>query len=173
MPPNVEHSWIIESPAKSHQADGFDCGKEPLNAFIRKYAALNQHLGISRTYVAARSGGAAVEGYYCLSSGAVAFEHIPADLTRGLPKYPNPVGHLGKLAVAKHCQGKGLGEILLLDALARIAQAADLIGICAVEVFAKDDDAKRFYRKYGFTELKDDRLHLYLPMRIVRKLRLA
>jgi hypothetical protein len=41
------------------------------------------------------------------------------------------------------------------------------VGIYAVEVLAIDDDAKRFYVKYGFVPLADGHLHLYLPRRMI------
>ena len=70
-------------------------------------------------------------------------------------------------------QGQGLGEHLLIDALARILRAADEIGIHAVEVIAINAGAQQFYRKYGFTALADDQRHLYLPLAVLRKLGLV
>jgi len=62
---------------------------------------------------------------------------------------------------------------LLLDALRRIEHAASVIGIHAVEVIAIDESARRFYLKYGFTELSNDRLHLYVSLKTIRSLRLT
>ena len=81
-----------------------------------------------------------------------------------------PVAHLGRLAVDAGAQGHGLGETLLMDALARVVGAADSIGIHAVEVVTIDEDAKRFYLKYGFTELLDDPHHLYISIKTLRDL---
>ena len=81
--------------------------------------------------------------------------------------------HLGRLAVDLRSQGKGLGELLLIDALKRVTLAAEQLGIYAVEVRALNDSARRFYLKYGFTPLLDDELHLYLSMKTIRKLRLS
>jgi len=63
-----------------------------------------------------------------------------------------------------------LGPRLLMDALAKIVAAADSIGIHAVEVVAIDENAARFYLKYGFTALLDDPHHLYISIRTLRKL---
>ena len=97
------------------------------------------------------------------------FDEIPE---KRLPRYPIPVVHLGRLAVDMRYQGKGLGEFLLMDALRRTQLVSEQIGVYAVEVRAIDEAARQFYLKYGFTELKDDKLHLYLPISVIRKLSL-
>jgi ribosomal protein S18 acetylase RimI-like enzyme len=171
--PEQEFKWAIEKLSARHDKAAFDCGKEPLNDFLKKYAGQNQKRGISQTYVAVKPDSRRVEGYYTISSGAVQFANIPDDARKGLPRYPVPVAHLGRLAVDKGAQGRGLGPLLLLNAMERIIRAADSIGIYAVEVWAKDDDAQRFYVKYGFVQLLDDPLHLYIAIRTVRKLGLA
>jgi GNAT superfamily N-acetyltransferase len=151
----------------------FDCGKAPLNDFLRKYAGQNQKLGVSQTYVAVRPGSRVVHGYYAISSGSAEFANIQESARKGLPRYPVPVAHLGRLAVGLTAQGKGLGRLLLLDAMERIIRAADSIGIHAIEVWAKDEDARRFYAKYGFAQLLDDPFHLYISIQTVRKLDLT
>lgn len=62
--------------------------------------------------------------------------------------------------------------MLLVDALKRAAQASEQLGIYAVEVRALNENARRFYLKYGFTSLSEDEMHLYLPMKTIRKLKL-
>jgi GNAT superfamily N-acetyltransferase len=108
-----------------------------------------------------------VLGYYTLAAGAVAFEQLPSDAARKLPKHPVPVILLARLAVDQSTQGKGLGEELLLDAFQRALDLSSALGVHAVEVDALDDIAAAFYRRYGFTPLLDDPLHLYLPMATV------
>lgn len=110
-----------------------------------------------------------VAGCYILSSSAVCFEDVPAKL----PRYPIPVVHLGRLAVDKSFQGRRLGELLLMDALRRAQQVSDAIGVFAVEVVAIHEQARRFYEKYGFVSLKDDPNHLYMEMKLIRKLDLG
>ena len=83
-----------------------------------------------------------------------------------------PVVLIGRLAVDRSMQGKGLGEFLLIDALRRAEFLATKIGVRAVEVDAINDDAKRFYERYGFLTLKDNPRHLFLPIRVIRKLQL-
>ena len=164
-----DQDWQIEELSADHDRSAFSCGHESLDDFLKRFAGQNQKTGVSKTYVATRPGDPAVCGYYAISAGAVQFKDVPDDLRKRLPKYPVPVAHLGRLAVDAGAQGQRLGETLLMDALARIVGAADSIGIHAVEVVAIDDDAKRFYLKYGFTELLDDPHHLYISIKMLRK----
>lgn len=169
MPDKPE--WIIEKFDKHHDRDAFSCGVEDLDTYLQRYASQNEKAGVSQHFVAVpKAGDSRVLGYYALSAGSVAFEVVPNDLKKRLPRYPIPVAQMGRLAVDQSMQGKGLGIDMLIDALARIARVADEVGIHAVEVVAINDAAKQFYLKYGFTELKDDPRHLYLPMKAVKKL---
>ena len=158
-----------------------------LNVYLQRYAGQNEKAGLSQHYIATPAPGSSPEGnpgsdpattdtilgYYALSAGAVDFELLTKDQRKRLPRYPVPVAHLGRLAVDQSAQGRGLGETLLIDALARTVKVADEVGIHAVEVVAINDAARKFYAKYGFTALRDDVNHLYLPIKTVKKLGLA
>jgi len=165
-----DQAWTIEELGADHERSAFSCGHEALDEFLTKFAGQNQRTGVSRTYVATRPGEKQVCGYYSIASGAVHFADVPEALRKRLPRYPVPVAHLGRLAVDERAQGQRLGELLLLDALARIVRLANSIGIHAVEVVAIDERAKQFYVKYGFTPLLDDQHHLYIPLKTLRKL---
>ena len=166
-------TWLIEKLDKRHDRAAFSCGIDELNTYLHRFAGQNEKTGISQHFVAvATVGDSKVLGYYALSAASVAFEVVPEELKKRLPRYPIPVAHLGRLAVDRSMQGQGLGEDLLIDAMTRITRAGKEIGIHAIEVVAINESAKRFYLKYGFAELKDDQHHLYLPMSAVRKLNL-
>lgn len=165
--------WEIHDLDPDHDRAAFSCGHPSLDAFIKQFASQNQKTGVSRTFVATKPGEMIVRGYYALAAGSVQFQHLTEDQRKRLPKYPVPVAHLGRLAVDKSVQGQGLGAHLLLDALWRISRSERDLGIHAVEVVAIDDAAKRFYLKYGFTELADDPHHLFIAMKTVRQLGLA
>jgi GNAT superfamily N-acetyltransferase len=157
----------ISALTREHDRENFDCGEASLNDFIKKFARQNVERGLGRTFVATHDETPLnISGYYTLSSGAVDVEKIG----KKLPRYPVPVVHLGRLAIDKTEQGKGLGNILLFDAFRRCLRVADEIGIYAIEVFALNESAKNFYLHYDFAELKDDKFHLYLPIKKVRKL---
>jgi len=166
-------AWTIAELAPDHDRGGFDCGHPSLDAFIKQFASQNQKSGVSRTFVALRPGEATVCGYYSLSAGSVQFGHLTDEQRRRLPRYPVPVAHLGRLAVDRSAQGQGLGSFMLVDALRRVDKVDRDLGIHAVEVVAIDAAARRFYLKYGFTELADDPHHLFISMKTVRRVRLA
>jgi predicted GNAT family N-acyltransferase len=157
---------IIESLSPHHHRRDFDCGVEELNSYLQKYSGQHERKGIGRTYVATKNGESRVLGYYTISSSAVAFDVVP----ESLPRHPVPVALVGRLAVDNIARSQGLGETLLIHALRSTQRAAEIVGIYAVVVDALDESAKRFYRKYGFNELTDDHLHLYLPMKAIERL---
>jgi GNAT superfamily N-acetyltransferase len=158
----------IEPINKGHSAKHFDCGEADLNTYLKQFARRNDANDIGRTYVATRPGEADILGYYTISTGAVKFQQLPADLK--LPRYPTPTVHIGRLAADLTVQGQGLGEALLFDALRRAAAASEVIGIKMVELIAIHDKAKSFYQQYGFTPLRDEPLHLYLNIGTIREL---
>lgn len=161
--------WRIERLGKGHDKKHFDCGEPSLNEYLHKYAGQGARLGLGRTYVAVEEGERKVAGYYTLSSGSVAFAELPQDMAAMLPKYPIPVALLSRLAVDRSYQGRKLGERLLVDALRRCVNVSEELGVLAVEVHALNERARSFYVKYGFTQLQDDEMHLYLPMKTIRK----
>ncbi len=161
--------WVIEPFGKHHERATFACGQPPLDEFIRTRVSQYEKRRLGKTFVAVPPDEPLVIGYYTLAAGAVAFERLPAKAARKLPKHPVPVVLLARLAVDVTAQGKRLGEGLLLDALQRSLDLSAGLGIHAVEVDALDDAAAAFYRKYGFTPLPDDPLHLYLPMATVEQ----
>jgi GNAT superfamily N-acetyltransferase len=144
-----------------HDLSGFDCGETALNDWIR-HRALKNESRFSRTYVVCN--GNSVVAYYCISAGAVDRRGAPGKLRRNAPD-SIPVSVIGRLAVDQHYGGKGLGADLLSDALRRIAVASQSIGIGAVMVQAKNDNAKRFYLRCAeFIEYPEDSRTLFLPI---------
>ena len=147
---------------KDHDRNSFDCGVSPLNDYLKKYALQNQRKDAARTYVATR--GNRIVGYYSLAYGSVSLEEAPQSVKAGLARHPIPVILLARLAVDSTEQGSGLGAALLKDALRRTIQAAEIAGLRAVLVHAKDDSAKRFYEKFGFESSPIDAYHLFLKL---------
>jgi len=143
---------------------GFDCGNEALNSFLERFAFQSQQSQSAKTYVTVTDSGE-VAGYYTLAFGSVEHGDAPERTKRGLAKHPVPVMILARLGVAHKFHGKGLGKHLLRDALLRTLQAADIAGLRAVVVHAKDDGAKRFYERYRFEPFPSDPLKLSLLLR--------
>ena len=106
-------------------------------------------------------------GYYSLATGAV--EHASTPINKGLAKHAVPVLLLARLAVDRTCQGRGLGKALVKDALLRTATAADIVGIRALLVHAKDEEARAWYEALEFEPSPTDPRHLFLLMKDLRK----
>lgn len=156
----------IEQLSSHHNRRHFDCGVEELNSYLHRYSGQHERKGMGRTYVATRKNDDRVLGYYTIASSAVSFDIVPDNL----PRHPIPVALIGRLAVDKTARRQRLGETLLIHALGSAHRAAKIVGIYAVVVDAFDEPARNFYLKYGCNELIDDRLHLYLPMKMIEKL---
>jgi GNAT superfamily N-acetyltransferase len=164
--------WSVERLCKSHDRASFDCGKPTLDHWLQQLAGQFERRDLARCYVAVRPNEARVLGYYAISNHQVSYETLPSEHSKGLPTIDVPVILLGRLAVDRSVQGHGLGTYLLIDALRKAAYISQHIGVRAVEVHAIDEDARRFYLKYGFVSLRDDRHHLFLPMQVIRQLKL-
>jgi GNAT superfamily N-acetyltransferase len=156
----------IEKLQRSHSVDTFDCGQEALNRFLTRFAFQNQQAGASQTYIALAD--QEVAGYYTLVVGQVEYSDAPERLTKGLARHPVPIMLLARLAIATSWQGKGLGSGLLKDAMLRTLQAADIAGIRAFGVHAKDDAARSFYERFDFVASPSDPYHLFRLLKDVR-----
>lgn len=159
----------IRKLSDSDDASAFDCGKEPLDRFLKRYALINQKAGSSQTYVVCR-GERQIVGYYSLAVGAVAHARTPERLSKGLARHPVPVMLLARLAVDRSAQGHGLGKALLKDALLRTLQAAGIAGIRALLVHAKDEEARAWYERFDFEPSPTDPCHLFLLLKDLRSL---
>jgi GNAT superfamily N-acetyltransferase len=153
---------------KGHATTAFNCGAAPLNVYLQRYALANQSAGGAQTYAAILDD--EVVGYYSLSTASVEYDQAPARTKKGMARHPIPVILIARLAVDHTWQGKGLGAALLLDALRRIVSAADIVGIRAVPVHAKDEAAKRFYQHFDFDPSPVDPMHLFLLIKEVTRL---
>ena len=106
--------------------------------------------------------------YHSLTVGSVKHDQAPARIGRGLARHPIPVMLLARFAVDRAWQGRGLGRVLLKDALTRTSAAADITGIRALFVHAKDDEARAWYEALGFGPGPQDPHHLFLLMKDLR-----
>ena len=156
----------IEKLQRCHAVDEFDCGREALNRFLVRFAFQNQQASASQTYVGLAN--ETVAGYYTLVVGQVEYDAAPPRLAKGLARRPVPIMLLARLAVATSWQGKGLGSGLLKDAMQRTLQAADIAGIRAFAVHAKDDEARAFYEHFGFSPLPSDPYNLFRLLKDIK-----
>ena len=167
MTPGQERLSPVEKLDATHDVDSFACGKEPLARFLKRFALANQKADSARTYVACR--GLTVLAYYSLAAGAVEHADAPLRVGKGLARHPIPVMLLapsrGRPDLARTGPGQGPRQG---DALLRTAAAADIAGIRALLVHAKDDEARGWYEALEFEPSPTDPYHLFLLMKDLR-----
>lgn len=152
--------------ADYHLLADFDSGVPSLDDWLRRRARANQASGASRTFVLCE--GERVVAYYALASGAVTVTEAPGRFRRNMPA-PIPVVVLGRLAIDRSLQGRGIGRALVRDALLRVAQASEAIGIHSVLVHALSEQARAFYLAVGFEASPLDPMTLMATMNDLRR----
>jgi GNAT superfamily N-acetyltransferase len=158
----------VEKLRRDHAVDDFDCGREQLNKYLQRFAWQNQQAGASQTYVGVVDD--AIIGFHTLSAGPVAYDDAPQRLRKGLARHPVPIVLLARLAVDRGWQNQGVGRALLKDAMLRTLQAADIAGIRALAVHAKDEAARHFYEHFDFVPSPSDPMHLFVLLKDVRRI---
>lgn len=148
-----------------HDLSRFDSGNVELDGWLRRHALSAQQMDSARTFLVAR--GEEVVGYFSLTMGSVLRQDAPPKLVRGLPAYPVGMVLLARLAVDRREQGKGLGAMLLAEALRKAVAAGDAAAARLVVVDAVDEDAVSFYERYGFIRMPQHGLRLYRRMKDV------
>lgn len=146
-----------------HRLEGFDCGKPALNDWLLRHARQAQASGSAKTFVVAE-GDDRVVGYFSLTVGQVDTLEAPERIRKGMGQYPLPVVILARLAISKQDQGRGIGFGLLQDAIRRRMLIAEQAGIRAMLTHPMDEEAARFYAKFGFitSPLREQQLLLLL-----------
>jgi GNAT superfamily N-acetyltransferase len=151
-----------ESLAAQHRLEGFDCGKPALNDWLLRHARQAQGSGSAKTFVVADDD--RVAGYFSLTVGQVDTLEAPERIRKGMGQYPVPVVILARLAVSLQDQGRGIGIGMLQDAIRRMLLIAEQAGIRAMLTHPIDEDAARFYTRFGFiaSPLREQQLLLLL-----------
>ena len=156
-------SLRIEKLARTHPVETFTCGQPDLDRFLIRHALQAQQANASQTYVALSD--AEVIGFYTIVVGEVVHAEAPERVAKGKPRHPIPLLVLARLAVHTQWQGRRIGSGLLRDALQRTVQVADIAGVRALAVHAKDEAATAFYMRFGFMPSPTDSRHLFLLMK--------
>jgi GNAT superfamily N-acetyltransferase len=152
---------------KRHRLGAFECGEPALDDWLRRYARQAQAPGSARVF-ATTTDDEAVVGYYALAAASVEPEAATARVRKGEPRRPVPVVLLARLAVDRRHQNRGVGRSLLQDAVLRCLRAAESVGVRAMLVHAKHDEARAWYEKYGFEPSPTDPLHLMILIKDLR-----
>ena len=159
---------------ESDEVEGFDCGDEPLNNYLRRHAWTNQQkVSIGVTYVAVdESAPRTALGYFTLATSSVPRDRFPRKYVRGLPPYDLPLILLARLAVDKRFSGRGLGHALISEALKITLRVADEVGCRCIITDAYPDKAG-WYARYGFLPLEGTAAtspqKMFLDVRTIRR----
>lgn len=161
---------VFESLQSHHDRKGFDCGNTTLNQFLQRQARQNADRNLGVTHVAVECAGASkILAYYNMVTRTVAADIVPE---RNLPNGDIGVVLLGRLAVDRSAQGRGIGRLCLLRAISQVERASHEIGIYALVLDAIDNKARDWYLglNFGFKTLLDDQQHLYIATETIRQL---
>lgn len=161
----------IELLAKTHDRDGFDCGSEPLNLFLKQTARQHAERGISRTFVLVDEVATTpkpIIGFFSLNICQIKSESLTPQEAKKLPRDVAGV-RLGRLAVAKANQRQGIGKALLVAAMGKFIEIFNSAGGIGLFVDAKDRDAKRYYEQLGFVSMPSNELELFLPVKTIQE----
>lgn len=157
---------LLERLDAHHDLSAFDSGNEALDAWLHHHALASQRMDSARTFVATRNG--RVVGYFSLSMGSVLRAEAPSKLVRGMPAYPVGMALLARLAIDQSQQGKGVGAMLLAEALRKAVAAGEVAAARLIVVDAFDEDAAAFYQRHGFVSVPENPLRFYRRMKDVR-----
>jgi ribosomal protein S18 acetylase RimI-like enzyme len=163
--------YKIDLLTKSHDREEFDCGSEPLNAYLKQTARQHAARGISQTFVLVEENATEpkpILGFFSLNICQVKSELLSPEEAKKLPRQVSGV-RLGRLAVAKDHQRQGLGRILLVGAMTKFMEIFDRTGGIGLFVDAKDEEAKCYYERFGFVSLPTNELELFLPVKTIQE----
>ena len=165
----MSDAWIFERLTKQHDRSKFSCGVDALDDYLKRRAGQEQRRGVTFPYVLTRGDDPNVLAYYTLSATSVDLTDLPPAMAKQLGYPAAPAALIGRLAVDQSLQGQGIGKLVLVDALRRLA-AAESMAIMLVVVEPKDVAAERFYAKLGFERPSIDDRRMFIPFRTIKNL---
>ncbi|KGM34181.1 GNAT family N-acetyltransferase [Inquilinus limosus] len=154
---------VIEPLGSRHDRSPFSCGQPALDDWFRRRAGQDEKRNVARVFVAVDDE-IGIVGFYSLSSFTLALPDLPEEIARKLPRYDAiPAALIGRLARDERVRGRGIGELLLADAIRRILGAGRTLAVFAIVVDAKDERAVSFYESFGFRPFPSRPDRLFLP----------
>jgi GNAT superfamily N-acetyltransferase len=158
-----------EPPDRGHLINGFESGEGSLDVWLVRHSRSAGKVGSAKTYVVtdAEQGGRVV-GYHALSGASLDRRDTTGRAAKGMGRYPIPAVLLARLAVDASVQGRGVGTLLMRDAMARVLSVSEEIGIRLLLTHALDDSARAFYMKFGFEESPTDPMNLQVIIKDIK-----
>jgi ribosomal protein S18 acetylase RimI-like enzyme len=158
----VSEAFTFEPLSATHDRAGFSCGVPALDRYFRELATQDIRRRVSNCFVALDAAGK-VAGYYTFAATSLPLTELPPEQAKRLPRYPSfPACLIGRLAVDRGFRRRGLGSLLIVDAIARAMRAEP--AIFALIVDAKDEAAVGFYEHLGFRRFASRPMTLFLPI---------
>lgn len=148
-----------------HDRASFECGNEALDRYLKERANQDIRRGLARLFVATPADDpTCVLGFFTLSATAILAADLPSEAAKRLPRYPIPAALIGRLAVDRDSAGRGLGGVLLMDAIEKAKIAARTVAITVIVVDPIDDTARSFYSAFGFRSLQGPQQRMFLTL---------
>ena len=166
---------LFEPLSLEHDKENFDCGDDELNLFLKTQAGQRQKKHNAITHVAVTHQMSIrpkiIYGYYTLSNSSLEYHWLPPlEAKKNSPKEKVPALKLGRLARNKLYTKPGFGEVILMDVFKRAIDLSEEVGFYLIDVDVLNPQLVSFYKRYGFVEFKDQKLHLFITMATVKKL---
>jgi GNAT superfamily N-acetyltransferase len=162
---------VFEPLGPRHDRAAFESGEAALDDYLLRQATQDIRRGTARVFVAVDPAQGVVAGYYSLSAVSFLRENPPERLAKRLPRYPVPAAILGRLAVDWRWQRRGVGALMIADAIKRLVRASQSLAIYALIVHAKNENARAFYQRMGFQAFPESPDRLFLPPEPIRRAR--
>lgn len=179
MTPNPEDRFGTIEPFDSdkHNRKNFSCGIRQIDNYFQRTANKLAKADNVRLYVMTEPNGTVI-GFHAINAHAVSYEELPKKYGRTRPSHGDiPAAYISMIGRDRRYRGEGYGSDLLVDALKRIARAADEIGIAVVmlDVFDCGDTErtgrrKALYAGFGFRPLPCNEFRMFLSLATVREL---
>ena len=172
-----EHPVIELFDPEKHDRTAFSCGVEQVDNYFRKTANKLAKADNVRLYAMVAPDGSVI-GFHAINAHSIRYDELPAKYARARPGHGNiPAAYISMIGRDTRYRGKGYGADLLVDALRRIARAADSVGVAVVMLDVLDcGDAEKvaqrraLYQQFGFSPLASNELRMYLPIATVQEL---
>ncbi|PYU82992.1 MAG: GNAT family N-acetyltransferase [Acidobacteria bacterium] len=162
--------YRIEPLADKHNRAAFSCGVEALDRYLQRQAGQDVTKHVAVAFVITPDG-ETIAGFYTLSAHVLNLGDLLDNVAKKLPRYPNvPATLLGRLAVSIDFRGRGIGELLLLDAFKRVLANTQEVGSAVLVVDAKDERAREFYLRHDFIPLPSQPNRFFYTVKTIEKL---
>lgn len=154
---------------RGHPINGFDSGEGSLDVWLARHARAASGAGSAKTYVVTdveREG--RVVGYHALTAASVEKREATERAAKGMGRYRVPAVLLSRLAVDRSVQARGIGALLLRDAMLRAVSVSEELGVRLLLAHALSESARGFYLKFGFEESPTDEMNLQIIIKDIR-----